>query len=168
VTNYLPPLPSYKGALAAHLEMIRRAAESASVPLIASLNGMTRKGWTDIAALLQEAGAAALEVNFFHTSTDLRETSAEVERRLIETVREVCATVTVPVAVKLSPNFTAPAHLAVEIADAGVSGLVLFGRYYEPDIDLETVSFHPSLRLSAAQEIRLPLLWIACWPDRHR
>ena len=161
VTSYLPPLPGYRGALAAHVELIRRSAESVSVPLIASLNGTTHEGWTGIAALLQEAGAAALEVNFFHIPTDPQETSAEVEHRLIETVRELCAMVTIPVAVKLSPNFTAPAHLAVDIAGAGASGLVLFSRCYEPDIDLETLRFHPSLRLSTGEEIRLPLMWIA-------
>src|SRR5208283_3598098 len=122
VTSYLPPLPGYRGALAAHVELIRRAADSVSVPLIASLNGTTHEGWTGIAALLQEAGAAALEVNLFHIPTDPKETSAEVERRLVETVREVCAMVTIPVAVKLGPNFTAPARLAADIADAGASG----------------------------------------------
>lgn len=161
VTSYLPPLPGYRGALAAHVEMIRRAAESVSVPLIASLNGITREGWTGIAADLEEAGAAALELNLFHIPTDEHETSADVERRLVETVREVCTAVTIPVAVKLNSNFTATAHLAVEIANAGANGLVLFGRCYEPDIDLETLSFHPSLRLSTAEEIRLPLMWIA-------
>ncbi len=161
VTSYLPPLPGYHGALAAHVEMIRRAAESASAPLIASLNATTREGWTSIAADLQQAGAAALELNLFHVPTDPKETSAEAERRLVETVREVCAAVTIPVAVKLSPNFTTPAHLAVNITEAGARGLVLFGRCYEPDIDLETLKFCPSLRLSTAEEIRLPLMWIA-------
>src|SRR5271166_3148344 len=125
VTSYLPPLPGYRGALAAHVEMIRRAAESVSAPLIASLNGITHEGWTGIVADLQEAGAAALELNLFHIPTDPQETSAEVEARLVETVREVCAAVTIPVAVKLSPNITAPAHLAADIAGAGARGIVL-------------------------------------------
>ena len=161
VTSYLPPLPGYHGALAAHVEMIRRAAESVSVPLIASLNGVTREGWTGIAADLERAGAAALELSLFHIPTDLRETSAEAEDRLVETVRRVCKTVKIPVAVKLSPNFTAPAHLASALADAGAKGIVLFNRWYEPDIDLETLTFHPVLRLSTAEEIRLPLMWVA-------
>jgi dihydroorotate dehydrogenase (fumarate) len=161
VTSYIPPLPGYRSALAAHIETIRRAAESVSVPLIASLNGITREGWTGIAADLEEAGAAALELSLFHIPTDLRETSAEVEDRLIETVREVCKAVSIPVAVKLSPNFTAPAHLASALADAGAKGIVLFNRWYEPDIDLETLTFHPALRLSTAEEIRLPLMWVA-------
>jgi len=134
VTSYLPPHPGYRGALAAHVEMIRRGAKSVSVPLIASLNGITREGWTDIAAVLQEAGAAALELNLFHIPTDPLETSAEAEDRLVQTVREVCSSVTIPVAVKLSPNFTAPANLALALAGAGAKGIVLFGRCYEPNI----------------------------------
>lgn len=161
VTSYLPPLPGFHGALAAHVEMIRRTAESVSVPLIASLNAVTHEGWTAIAADLQQAGAAALELNIFHIPSDPQETSAEVESRLVEIVREVCTAVTIPVAVKLSANFTTPAHLAVNIAGAGARGLVLFGRGYEPDIDLEALTFSPSLRLSTAEEIRLPLMWIA-------
>jgi dihydroorotate dehydrogenase (fumarate) len=161
VTSYLPPLPGYRGALAAHVEMIRRAAESVSVPLIASLNGITHEGWTGIAADLEQAGAAALELNLFHVPTDPEETSSEVEYRLVETARKVCTAVTIPVAVKLSPNFTAPAHLASGLADAGARGIVLFNRWYEPDIDLETLTFRPSLRLSTAEEIRLPLIWVA-------
>ena len=161
VTTYLPPLPGYHGALAAHVEMIRRAAESISVPLIASLNGVTHEGWTGIAADLEEAGAAALELSLFHIPTDLRETSAAAEARLIDTVRGVCTAVKIPVAIKLSPNFTAPAYLATALADAGAKGIVLFNRWYEPDIDLETLTFHPTLRLSSAEEIRLPLMWVA-------
>ncbi len=161
VTSYLPPLPGYRGALAAHVEMIRRAAKSVSAPLIASLNGITHEGWIGIAADLQEAGAAALELNLFHIPTDPKGTSAEVECRLVETVRAVCAAVTIPVAVKLSPNFTAPAHLAADIAGAGARGIVLFNRRLELDIDLETLTLRPSSRLSTAEEIRLPLMWIA-------
>ena len=161
VTSYLPPLPGYRGALAAHVEMIRRAAESVSAPLIASLNGVTHEGWTGIAADLQEAGAAALELNLFHLPIEPQETSAEVEQRLVETVREVCATVTIPVAVKLGPYFSAPAHLAADMAGAGARGLVLFRRCYAPDIDLETLTVRPNLALSTADEIRLPLMWIA-------
>ena len=161
VTSYLPPLSGYRGALAAHIEMIRRAAESTSVPLIASLNGITREGWTGIAADLQAAGASALELNLFSISTDPKEASAEVERRLVDTVREVCAAVDIPVAVKLSPNFTAPAHIAAMLADSGADGIVLFNRSYEPDIDLESLTFRPTLCLSTAEDIRLPLMWIA-------
>ena len=176
VTCYLPPLPGYRGALAAHVEMVRRATESVAVPLIASLNGSTREGWTGIAADLEEAGAAALELNLFHIPSDPQETSTTVEGRMVETVREVCATVTIPVAVKLSPNFTAPAHLASPLADAGASGLVLFGRCYEPDIDLETLRFRPSLRRGYGQRGNIgrtpmtgsPACHLVPVPDRAR
>jgi len=161
LTSYLPPIPGYRGALAAHVEMIRRAAKSVSTPLIASLNGITREGWTDIAAVLQEAGAAALELNLFHIPTEPLETSAEVEDRLVRTVRDVCESVTIPVAVKLSPNFTAPANLALALAGAGARGVVLFNRWYEADVDLETMMFRSSPRLSTAEDVRLPLIWIA-------
>jgi dihydroorotate dehydrogenase (fumarate) len=161
VTSYRPPLPGYPGALALHIEMIGRAAKSVSVPLIASLNGVTRAGWTGIAADLEAAGARALELNLFHLPTDPREISADVERRLVETMHEICGTVQIPVAIKLFPHFTAPAHLAASLAGAGAAGLVLFNRGYEPDIDLETLEFRPSLRRSTADEIRLPLMWIA-------
>ena len=160
VTSYRP-LPGYAGVLAAHVERVGRAANSVSVPLIASLNGITREGWTGIASDLEAAGAAALELDLFHLPTDPRETSAEVERRLVEIVREVCAAVHIPVAVKLFPHFTAPAHLAASLAAAGAAGIVLFNRGCEPDIDLETLDFRPSLRLSTADEIRLPLIWLA-------
>lgn len=161
VTTYRPPQTGHPGALGAHLELIRRAADNISVPLIASLNGVTREGWTGIATDLKAAGAAAIELDLFHLPFDPRESSTEVERRLLETVREVCAAVDIPVAVKLFPYFTAPAHLAVGLADAGASGIVLFNRYLEPDIDLEGLNFRPSLDLSTAPEIRLPLMWIA-------
>ena len=161
VTSYLPPLPGYPGALVAHLELIRRAADSISVPLIASLFGISRVGWSGIAADLKAAGAAAVELDLFHLPTNLRESSADVERRLVETVRSVRAVVDLPIAVKLFPQFAAPAHLAAALADAGAHGIVLFNRGYEPDIDLGTLCFRPSLHLSTVEEIRLPLMWIA-------
>ena len=161
VTSYRPPLPGYAGALAAHVERVGRAAKTVSVPLIASLNGITREGWTGIAGDLEAAGAAALELDLFHLPTDPRESAAEVECRLVETVREVCTAVRIPIAVKLFPHFTAPVHLAASLAGAGAGGIVLFNRGYEPDIDLDVLDFRPSLRLSTADEIRLPLMWIA-------
>jgi dihydroorotate dehydrogenase (fumarate) len=161
VTTYGPPLSGPPGTLAAHLELIRRAADSISIPLIASLNGATREGWTGIAGELKAAGAAAIELDLFHLPFDPRETSAEVERRLVETAGEVRAAVDIPIAVKLFPYFTAPANLAAALADAGANGVVLFNRYLEPDIDLEGLIFRPSLDLSTTPEIRLPLMWIA-------
>ena len=161
VTSYLPPLCGCRGPLVAHVEMIRRAAESVSVPLIASLNGTTREGWIGMAADLQAAGAAALELNLFHVPTDPSETSADIEQRLINTVRDVRGVVRIPIAVKLGPYFSAPVHLARSLADAGANGIVLFNRFHEPNIDLETMTLRPSLELSTQRDIRLPLMWIA-------
>ena len=161
VTSYLPPRCGCRSPLAAHLETIRRAAEAVALPLVASLSATTREGWAGIAADLQAAGAAALELNFHHVATDPTETSADVERRLVETVRDVRAAVHLPIAVKLSPYFTALPHLAAGLAEAGANGIVLFNRLYEPDIDLETMTFQPNLELSQKREIRLRLRWIA-------
>ena len=161
VTHYLPPLCGCRSARAAHVETIRRAAECLSVPLIASLSGTTREGWIGMAADLQDAGAAALELNVVCIPTDPAESAADVERRLIETVRDVRAAVQIPVAVKLGPHFSAPAHLASALAAAGANGIVLFNRHYEPDIDLASMTLHPSLELSARRDIRFPLRWIA-------
>lgn len=161
VTSYLPPLRGYRNPRAAHVETVRRAAESVSVPLIASLNASTQEGWTRTAAELEAAGVAALELNLHRVPTDPAETSTHIEQQLLETVREVCASVTVPVAVKLGPYFTAPVHLAHALAEAGAEGLVLFNRFYEPDIDLETTTFRPTLESSTREDIRLPLMWMA-------
>lgn len=161
VTSYLPPLCGCRGPRAAHVDTIQRAAESVSVPLIASLNATTPAGWTALAAELEAAGATAIELNLHHVPTDPAETSTDVERRLVETVRDVCATVNIPVAVKLGPYFTAPAHLAHSLAEAGADGIVLFNRLYEPDIDLETRTFRPTLELSTPKDIHVPLMWIA-------
>jgi dihydroorotate dehydrogenase (fumarate) len=166
VTGYFPPLPGYRGALATHVEMIARAAKSISVPLVASLNGSTHESWNQIAIDLANAGAAALELNVFDIPTDPRETSAEAEGRLVVKVREVCEATKIPVAIRLSPYFTAPAHLALALAKAGARGIVLFNRWYEPDIDLETMTFRPALRLSTAEDIRVPLMWIALLAGR--
>lgn len=161
VTHYLPPLCGCRSPLAGHLETIRRAAERVRVPLIASLNATTREGWIGMAADLQAAGAAAIELNLFHVPTDPAETSADVERRLVETVRDVRRAVQVPVAVKLGPYFSALPRLAAMLADAGANGIVLFNRFYEPDIDLEAMAFRPTLELSTRKDSRLPLMWIA-------
>jgi len=168
VTNYLPPLAPSRGMLEAHLEMIRRAAESVDVPLIASLNGTTREGWIEIATGLAATGVAAIELNLFHRATDPAETSAQAERQLVDTVRHVCGTVQIPVAVKLFPHFTAPAHLATSLADAGASGIVLFNRNSEPDINLDLMRFETKPTLSSADEIGFPLMWIALLARRTK
>lgn len=165
-TSYLPPLCGRRSPLAAHVEMVRRAAESVSVPLIASLNATTRDGWTGMAADLEAAGAAAIELNLFRVATDPAETSANVEGELVETVRGVRGAVKVPVAVKLGPQFSALLQLAGTLADAGTSGIVLFNRFYELDIDLETMTLRPRLELSTPRDIRIRLMWLAVLAGR--
>lgn len=157
VTGYLPPACGRGGPLTSHIETIRRATESIGVPLIASLSANTREGWTSLATELQGAGAAALELSFFHAPVDPGESSADAERNLVETVRSVCGVVRIPVAVKLGPSVTALPHLADALAGAGAGGIVLFNRFYEPDIDLETMTLRPVLELSDSRDIRLPL-----------
>ncbi len=165
--GYFPELTAFRvGGLQARLEILRRAVDSCSIPIIASLNGSTPEGWTEFAHDLEQAGAAAIEVNLYRVPTDARESAADVERRSIETVRAVCLAVSIPVAVKLGPWLSAPAHHASQVAKAGARGLVMFNRFYQPDIDLATLSPQPTLELSHPYEIRQALLWISLLAGR--
>ncbi|MGF1658906.1 MAG: dihydroorotate dehydrogenase-like protein [Rubrimonas sp.] len=160
-TSYFPDLGERRIGPEAHLELIRRASEACAIPVIGSLNGVTTQGWTEHARLFEQAGAAALELNIFHIPADLATTGREVEDRYVETVRAVAAAVAIPVAIKLSPFFSATGEMARRFAEAGAAGLVLFNRFYQPDFDLDALEVAPRIELSAASEIRLPLLWIA-------
>ncbi len=165
--GYFPELTAFRvGGLEARMETLRRAVDSCAIPIIASLNGSTPEGWTSFAHNLEEAGAAAIELNLYSVPTDAHESAAEVEKRWIDTVRAVCLAVSIPVAVKLGPWLSSPAHLAGEIGKAGAKGLVLFNRFYQPDIDLMTLTPKPSLELSNPYEIRQALLWISLLSGR--
>ncbi len=164
--GYFPELTARVGSLQARLETLRRAVDSCAIPIIASLNGSTPEGWTGFARDLEQAGAAAIELNLYRVPTDPNESGGEVERRWVDTVRAVCSAVSIPVAVKLGPWLSAPAHHAGEIAKAGAKGLVLFNRFYQPDIDLQTLAPQPSLELSTPHEIRQVLLWISLLSGR--
>jgi len=159
--NYFPELPDYDSGVSGHLETLQRASEALDIPVIASLNGTTAEGWTGHARALEQAGAAAIELNIYSVPTDLAVSGAEVERRTLEIVREVAATVRVPVSVKLVPYFTSIPHVAAELVRTGADGLVLFNRLYAPDIDLATLRVTRSLPLSTAAELPLSLVWIA-------
>jgi dihydroorotate dehydrogenase (fumarate) len=159
--SYFPELPDYEHGLSGRLETLRRAAEAVDIPVIASLNGASATGWVDYAARLEQAGAAALELNVWFVPTDLEESGGEVERRYLQIVHAVRKTVRIPLAVKLSPFFSATAHMASALVAAGADGLVLFNRFYEPDVDLETLAPRRDLQLSSRYEIRLPMMWIA-------
>ncbi len=144
-----------------YLEHIGRAKAAVNIPVIASLNGSTLGGWTEYARQIQQAGADALELNIYSIPTDPNRTAAEIEAIYVDIVKAVRAAVTIPLAVKLSPFFTNFANVAKRLVDAGANGLVLFNRFYQPDIDLETLEVTPNLLLSTPMAMRLPLRWIA-------
>ena len=159
--TYLPELDDYNTGPDAYLSHIAAAKEALSIPVIASLNGSSRGGWVRYAHEFEAAGADALELNVYAVEADTAETAETVEARILDIVRAVRAEVRIPLAVKLGPFFTALAHLATRLAVAGANGLVLFNRFVQPDIDLETMSVRPEVKLSSRQELLLPLRWIA-------
>ena len=158
--SYFPSATSYAYDTANHLTLVERAARALHIPVIASLNGTTDSGWVEYARDIQAAGARALELNVFFVPSDPRLSGAEVEQRYLDVVSAVTASVQIPVAVKLGPYFSSPGHMARRLAGAGARGLVLFNRFYQPDIDPATLSLSPELELSHRDEMRLPLLWI--------
>jgi len=159
--SYFPEIPEYDSGVSRHLDTLRRAADALDIPVIASLNGTTTEGWIEHARLLEQAGAAAIELNVYSIPVDAAVSGAEIERRTVEIVRQVAATVRVPVSIKLAPYFSALPHMAAELVRAGAGGLVLFNRFYAPDIDLATLKMARSLPLSTAAELPLSLVWIA-------
>ncbi len=144
-----------------YLQLIADAKKALRVPVIASLNGYTPGGWTGIARKFQEAGADALELNVYFLAASIDDTSAEVEARYVELVESVTRQVSIPVAVKVAPYFSAMANMAARLAKAGARGLVLFNRFLQPDIALEELEVAPRLVLSTSDELRLALRWIA-------
>jgi dihydroorotate dehydrogenase (fumarate) len=144
-----------------YLEQLRRIKAAVSVPIIASLNGVGTDGWLKYARLLEEAGADALELNVYYLSTDVRDSSLDIEARVESLVRRLKALIRIPIAVKLSPFFTAFGSLAVRLEAAGADGLVVFNRFYQPDIDIDTLEPLPNLHLSASAELLLRLRWLA-------
>jgi dihydroorotate dehydrogenase (fumarate) len=159
--TYFPELADYDNGVSGHLETLSRASQALEIPVIASLNGTTSEGWIDHARRLEQAGAAAIELNIYSIPVDLAVSGAELERRYVEIVREVRSSVSIPIAVKLAPYFTSLPHMAAELVRAGADGLVLFNRYYAPDIDLLTLRVTRALPLSTAAELPLSLVWIA-------
>jgi dihydroorotate dehydrogenase (fumarate) len=159
-TGYFPVMADDPGVLDARLETLRKAAERTGVPVIASLNGVSASGWVEFARHLQQAGASAIELNIYDVPVNPEETSADVEHRYLDIVRQVTSAVSLPVAVKISPFFSAPGNLINQIMAAGAKGVVLFNRFYGPDIDLSTLQARSDLQLSTANDIRLPLTWI--------
>jgi dihydroorotate dehydrogenase (fumarate) len=159
--SYFPEASEYRLGPEDYLEHIAKAKAAVKIPIIASLNGSTPGGWTGYAKKIQQAGADALELNIYSIPTDLDLAAADVEETCVDILKAVKKAVTIPVAVKLSPFFTNFANVAKRLADAKADGLVLFNRFYQPDIDLETLEVKPNVLLSTPMAMRLPLRWIA-------
>lgn len=158
--SYFPQASEYRLGPEGYLEHIRKAKEAVRIPIIASLNGTTAGGWAEYAKEIEEAGADALECNIYSIPTDPDVSSAQVEQTYIDIVKAVKNTVSIPVAVKVSPFFSNLANMAKRLDQAGADGLVLFNRFYQPDIDLEELEIRPNVLLSTPQALRLPLTWI--------
>lgn len=160
-TSYFPAPAEFALGTYQYLENIRRAKAAVGIPIIASLNGTTSGGWIEYARLMADAGADALELNLYRLATDPQASSADIERQLVATVVAVKQTVGIPIAVKLSPFFTGLAHFARTLDEAGADGLVLFNRFYQPDIDPEALATVRTLHPSDSSELLLRLHWIA-------
>ncbi len=160
-TSYVPRQEIFHVSSEAYLEEIRQAKKMVDIPIIASLNSSTVGSWGDYAHRVEQAGADGLELNIYYVPTDMAMTGEQVEQTYIDIVRTVTSAINIPVAVKLSPFFSNMANMAQRLSDAGADGLVLFNRFYQPDIDLETLAVEPNLFLSTSREIRLPMRWIA-------
>ena len=159
--SYFPDVRSYNLGPDGYLEHIRRAKEAVSIPIIASLNGFSSGGWVDYAHQIEQAGADALELNMYYVAADPHQDSASLEGRYLHLVHDIKRQVKIPLAVKLGSQFSAFANFATRLVEAGADGLVLFNRFYQPDIDLETLEVVPSVSLSSSAELRLRLRWIA-------
>ncbi len=166
--SYLPQPGEFVLGPDAYLEQIRKLKRFVGVPVIASLNGVTDSGWLHYARLIEQAGADALELNVYAVSHDPRETAAEVEDRVVHMVQHVARETRLPIAVKLSPFWTSLAHLSRRIEQAGAQGLVLFNRFYQPDIDPELLDVKLSLRYSDPGELLLRLRWLALLSGRTK
>jgi dihydroorotate dehydrogenase (fumarate) len=159
--TYFPEPHELKVGPEIYLQLVANAKAAVDIPVIASLNGATLGGWTDYAGQIEQAGADALELNLYSIPTDPNLTATDIEDDYLSIVRAVRSAVRIPVAVKLSPYFTNVANMAKRLVETGADGLVLFNRFYQPDIDLETLSVTPNLLLSTPMALRLPLRWLA-------
>jgi dihydroorotate dehydrogenase (fumarate) len=164
--TYFPEPDDFRLGPEEYLKHVAAAKESTGIPIIASLNGSSEGGWTDYAKKIQQAGADAIELNIYYIPADMSLTGTEVEMMYIDILKAVKESVTIPVAVKLSPFFSNFANMAKRLDQAGANGLVLFNRFYQPDIELETLELKPNILLSTPMAMRLPLRWIALLYNR--
>jgi dihydroorotate dehydrogenase (fumarate) len=166
--TYFPEPTEFHLGPEGYLDHIRKAKAAVGIPVIASLNGTSLGGWTSYAKQMQEAGANALELNVYYIPTDPQQTAEQVEQTYLDILQAVKATVTIPVALKLGPFFSNMARMARRLDAAGANALVLFNRFYQPDIDLEALEVRPHVLLSTPQAMRLPLTWIGILYGRIR
>lgn len=159
--TYFPEFEDYRTGPEQYLETIENAKKAVKIPIIASLNGSSKGGWVRYAKMMEEAGADAIELNIYYVATDLEMTGQEVESRCVDLVSTVKRSISIPLAVKLGPSFSAMANMAVQLVDAGADGLVLFNRFYQPDINLETLETETRLHFSTPYELFVPLRWMA-------
>lgn len=159
--TYFPTYSGYGFGAERYLNIVRRAKEAIGIPVVASLNGFSKSGWVDYARRMQDAGANAIELNIYHIPADLDISGHEVERSYLDVLAAVKAELSIPVAVKIGPYFSAIGAMARSLADSGADALVLFNRFYQPDIDTVKLRLLMNLELSTPAEMRLPLLWIA-------
>lgn len=159
--TYYPDLKTYNLGPEKYLNLIRKAKESVSIPIIASLNGISSGGWTRYAKLMQEAGADALEMNQYFIATDLDVPAQELEAAYLQVIRDIRQEINIPMAIKLSPFFSSLPNYAQQAAQAGGNALVLFNRFYQPCIDIDELEVNPWLKLSSSHDLLLPLRWIA-------
>jgi dihydroorotate dehydrogenase (fumarate) len=159
--SYFPKHSEYPLGPDQYLEHVSRVKQAVSIPVVASLNGATAGGWIEYARMIEQAGADALELNTYYVATDPQETGFAVEQRILDVVRSVVDTVRIPLAVKVSPFFSSFANFAVRLDEIGVDGIVMFNRFYQPDINLELLEVKPTLRLSDSSELLLRLRWLA-------
>jgi dihydroorotate dehydrogenase (fumarate) len=166
--SYFPRQADFALAPDQYLEQIRRIKAAVAVPVIASLNGVSGEGWTRYAREIEQAGADALELNMYVVAANPLESGAAIEQRLVAITRAVRAAVALPIAVKLSPYLSSLAHVAAALDEAGANGLVLFNRFYQPDLDIERLEVVPKLRLSDPSELLLRIHWLAILSGRVR
>jgi len=165
-SSYFPEPDEYKLGPEEYLEHIAKAKSAVRIPIIASLNGKTEGGWTEYAKKMQQAGADAIELNIYNIPTDTELSSEAVENTYLNILKAVKSAVSIPVALKLSPFFTNMAYMAKRFDEVGADALVLFNRFYQPDINLNELEVHPSIDLSNSHDIKIPMRWIAILKDR--
>jgi len=158
---YFPEEHDYFANPDAYFKLLNKAVKSTDIPIIGSLNGVTTKGWKPYARKVEEAGAQGLEINIYHVAANPEESGSDIEKRHLDILHAVKSAIKIPVAMKLNPGFSSLGHMATQFDKAGADALVLFNRFYQPDIDLAAMEIEPTLDLSTAAEIRLPLRWIA-------